>query len=181
MDHRAQSPWPNCSPASTCHRCGSTADVRPPLAARLGTPRTAWAKPRRRVGTDFVHACHSSVTRASDRSFREGRVMSIRCVGSGYIVRADGIFLDPSRYAIHAVVAYADAVSEKERARLGPEAQIDLMLAIVAESHRGRTRGARAVYVAVEGDCELDGFFRVQADQIPREILAQVKSTGTTS
>ena len=96
--------------------------------------------------------------------------MSNRCVRSGYVVRADGILLDPSRYAIHAVVTYDDAVSESERARLAPEAQVDLMLAIVEESRRGRTRGARSVFVAVEGDSELDGFFRVQAEQVPREL-----------
>lgn len=98
--------------------------------------------------------------------------MGYRCARSGYDVRVDGVFLDRSRYAIHAVVRFAPDVTESERERLAPEAQIELLLAIVGESQRGRDRGARMVYVAVEGDRELAGFFRVQAASVPPTRVA---------
>ncbi len=98
--------------------------------------------------------------------------MGFRCTRDGYWVGVDGIFLDRTRYAIHAVVRYLPEASEAERQRLTPEAQVDLLFAIVGESERGRARGARLIYVAVEGDRELAGFFRVERDSIPPELVA---------
>ncbi|HEX4825430.1 MAG TPA: hypothetical protein VFV19_14090 [Candidatus Polarisedimenticolaceae bacterium] len=96
----------------------------------------------------------------------------ICCLHSGYAVRVEGRFLDRSRYAIHAVVTYPHSTSTEERARLAQEAQVDLLVAIAEQSHLGRKRGARFVYVAVEGDRELDDFFRMRAEGVPPELVA---------
>lgn len=90
--------------------------------------------------------------------------MSYRCSHAGYKVQVDGVFLAKTRFVIHAVLDYAERLSEEERERLIPKAQMELLLAIYGESQRGRDRGARTVHVAVEGDRKLEGLFKVRTE-----------------
>jgi hypothetical protein len=93
--------------------------------------------------------------------------MSYRCSRSGYKVEVDGRFLSKTRFVVHAALDYQSGLSEAERQRLTPRAQMELLLAIYGESQRGRHRGARTVHVAVEGDRGLGGLYKVRTEGPP--------------
>jgi hypothetical protein len=105
--------------------------------------------------------------------------MSYRCSHAGYKVQVDGRFLARTRFVIHAVVDYEAGLSEAERQRLCPKAQLELLLAIYGESQRGRDHGARTVHVAVEGDRKLDGLFRLQTIGVRAGATPTVTPTAT--
>jgi hypothetical protein len=96
-----------------------------------------------------------------------GVAMSYRCSRSGYKVEVDGVFLSKTRFVVHAALDYQAGLSEAERERLTPKAQMELLLAIYGESQRGRHRGARTVHVAVEGDRGLGGLYKVRTEGPP--------------
>lgn len=93
--------------------------------------------------------------------------MGYRCSRLRYTLAVEGIFLDRTRFVIHAVVAYSPGLTAVERHRAAAEAQVELLFAIVGESDRGRTQGARSIHVAVDGDDRLAGFFKLRSDEIP--------------
>ena len=85
--------------------------------------------------------------------------MGIQRTRPGYTVRADRRMLGGSRFVIQAALEYSAHVSEKERGRLTPMAQLELLLAIDGEEQRGRLLGGKVVAVEVVGDEGLHRFF----------------------
>ena len=85
--------------------------------------------------------------------------MGIQRTRPGYTVRAERRMLGDSRFVIQAALEYGAGLSEKERGRLSPMAQLELLLAIEGEEERGRLLGAEVVRVEVAGDEPLHRFF----------------------
>jgi len=104
--------------------------------------------------------------------------MGYQSTHPGYTVRVDGIGLGPSRFAIHASVQYESQLTPPERERIVPQAQIELLLAVVGEWEHAIRLGARNVRIAVLGDGHLDRFFRnwVQGQQPPLDSGAERRS-----
>ena len=80
---------------------------------------------------------------------------------SDYSVKIDGGFVEGHKWVIHGIVAYRRILAAKARTDIEAEARTELMLAIARESRLARSQGARSVYVSIEGDDELAGFFRM--------------------
>ena len=101
--------------------------------------------------------------------------MGYQSTHPGYTVRVDGIGLGPSQFAIHAAVQYESQLTPPERERFVPQAQIELLLAVVGEWERAIRLDARTVRIAVLGDGRLDRFFRrwVAGDSPPVDSGAQ--------
>ena len=53
--------------------------------------------------------------------------MGYRCSHSGYTVEVDGVFLSKTRFVVHAALDYRKGLSEAERVRLTPKAQMELL------------------------------------------------------
>jgi hypothetical protein len=85
--------------------------------------------------------------------------MGIQRTRPGYTVWADRQMLGDSKFVIQAALEYGAHLSEKERGRLTPMAQLELLLAIDGEEERGRLLGGRVVGVEVVGDDSLQRFF----------------------
>jgi len=96
--------------------------------------------------------------------------MGYQSTHPGYTVRVDGIGLGPSRFAIHASVQYESQLTPPERERVVPQAQIELLLAVVGEWERAIRLGARTVRIAVLGDGRLDRFFRRWVEGQPPSV-----------
>jgi len=86
---------------------------------------------------------------------------------SGYTVRVDGLLLGETRFVIQGAVEYQAELSEAERDRLTPMAQLELMLAIEGERERGRRLGAETIRVGVVGDEPLYRLFRARSQELP--------------
>jgi len=86
--------------------------------------------------------------------------MRFHAARPGYDVLVRGTFVDPSRFEVLAVVQHDRDLSEPDRGSLLREARLEVMLAILRESERGRRMGARRVFVVVDGDDELADLFR---------------------
>ncbi len=80
---------------------------------------------------------------------------------SDYSVKIEGGFVDGGKWMIHGIVAYRSAQAAKAQSDIEAEARTELMLAIARESRLARAQGARSVYVTIDGDEELAGFFRM--------------------
>lgn len=78
--------------------------------------------------------------------------MDHRYIRPGYCVKVDSLFLARTAFIIEASVRYDAALSDSERKRLSPRAQVDLLLAISGAAERGRRLGADSVTIAVGGD-----------------------------
>jgi len=79
----------------------------------------------------------------------------------GYSVRLDCGFVDESHWLIHGVVAYRPDLAAESKSDVEDEARRELLSAVGRASRSARALGARSVYVTVDGDDEIAGFFRV--------------------
>jgi hypothetical protein len=79
----------------------------------------------------------------------------------GFSVRIDGGAVDHGQWLIHGVVQYRPYLAAESEVDVVGEARRELILAIARASRSARARGARSVYVAVDGDDEIAGFFRM--------------------
>ena len=96
-----------------------------------------------------------------------------------YMVRVDRQMVSDSRFVIQAALEYRGELSDAQRARVTPMAQLELLLAIEGEEERGRLLGAEAVRVEVAGDEPLHRFFggRTRAASA-RALRSQVRPLG---
>jgi hypothetical protein len=79
----------------------------------------------------------------------------------GFALRVCGGFVESGQWLIHGVVEYQPHLAVDSANDVEAEARRELMLAISRASHTARARGARSVYVVVDGDDEVAGFFRL--------------------
>ena len=101
--------------------------------------------------------------------------MGFKCSRPGYSVRVDGLLLGRSRFVIQAAIEYDAVLTDAERDRLTPIAQLEALLAIEGQEERGHRLGARELRVAVVGDEALYRLFRSRAHgraPAPRAQLA---------
>jgi hypothetical protein len=94
--------------------------------------------------------------------------MSIAVGRPGFCVRVEGSLIDPGKWLIHGTVEYRRSQAVESRSDVEAEARQELMLAITRAFRSARARGARSVYVVVEGDDEVAGFFRMLDRQTAR-------------
>jgi hypothetical protein len=78
-----------------------------------------------------------------------------------FSVRVDGGFVDHGQWLIHGVVAYRRQRAAKPRINVEAIARRELILALAQETRTARALGARSVFVVVDGDDEVAGFFRM--------------------
>jgi hypothetical protein len=79
----------------------------------------------------------------------------------GFTVRLCGAFIEPGLWLIHGAVEYAPRSAMDSASDIEAEARRELMLAVSRASRSARAIGARSVYVVVDGDEEVAGFFRI--------------------
>jgi hypothetical protein len=79
----------------------------------------------------------------------------------GFSVRIDGGFVGRHHWLIHGVVAYRPHLAAESKVDLEDEARRELLSAVTRASRSARAQGARSVFVAVDGDDEIAGFFRM--------------------
>jgi hypothetical protein len=79
----------------------------------------------------------------------------------GFSLRVDGGFVDQRQWLIHGVVRYRRHLATGSRSDVEDEARRELLSAVTSASRSARGLGARSVYVAVDGDKEIAGFFRM--------------------
>jgi hypothetical protein len=79
----------------------------------------------------------------------------------GFSVRIDGGFVDRGQWLIHGVVRYRPDLSAASRIDVEDEARREILSAVTRVSRSARVQGARSVYVSVDGDDEIAGFFRM--------------------
>jgi len=79
----------------------------------------------------------------------------------GFSLRIDGGFVDQRQWLIHGVVQYRPHLAAECRRDVEDEARRELLSAVSRVSRSARGQGARSVYVAVDGDDEIAGFFRM--------------------
>jgi hypothetical protein len=79
----------------------------------------------------------------------------------GFSVSVDGGFVDQGQWLIHGVVQYRPYLAVESKADIEDEARRELLSAVTRASRSARGLGARSVYVTVDGDDEIAGFFRM--------------------
>ena len=79
----------------------------------------------------------------------------------GFSLRIDGGFVDQRQWLIHGVVQYRPHLAAESRTDVEDEARRELLSAVTSASRSARGQGARSVYVTVDGDEEIAGFFRM--------------------
>ena len=79
----------------------------------------------------------------------------------GFSLRVDGGFVDQRQWLIHGVVEYGPHLAAESRSDVEDEARRELLSAVTRASRSARGLGARCIYVAVDGDDEIAGFFRM--------------------
>lgn len=79
----------------------------------------------------------------------------------GFVVWVESGFVAPDAWLIHGVVEYRHARAAEARVDVVAEARLELMRTISVESRSARARGVRSVYVVVDGDDDVAGFFRL--------------------
>ena len=79
----------------------------------------------------------------------------------GFSLRIDGGFVDQHQWLIHGVVRYRPHLAAESRGDVEDEARRELLSAVTRVSQSARGLGARSVYVTVDGDDEIAGFFRM--------------------
>ena len=98
--------------------------------------------------------------------------MGFNCTRQGYSVRVDGLLLGQSRFVIQAAIEYDAVLTDAERERLAPLAQLETLLAIEGEEARGLRLGVRDLRVGVVGDEALYRLFRTRSIPRPPAQLA---------
>ena len=96
--------------------------------------------------------------------------MSMQRFRPGYTVRVDSQMVGDAEVVIEAALEYWAYLSEAERARLTPKAQLELLLAIQGERERGRLLDGKAVRVEVSGDESLHRFLDGRT-KVPVKLL----------
>jgi hypothetical protein len=91
----------------------------------------------------------------------EATVTSYAFDRPGFSVRVDGGFVDSGKWMIHGVVAYGSHLTTGARRDVEIDARRALVLAVARDTRSARELGARAIYVLVEGDDQVAGFFRM--------------------
>lgn len=119
------------------------------------------------------------------RAASGGYTMGYQCSRPGVNVRVDGLMLTETHFVIQAAVEYDSSLSDAERERLAPRAQIELLLAIEGEEARARRLGAKSVRVGVVGDERLYRLFRAASQEPPpadaeRPSVARPARRGTS-
>ena len=105
--------------------------------------------------------------------------MGIQRSRPGYTVWVDRRMFGDARFVIEAALEYRAGLSDAQRERLTPMAQLELLLAIEGEEERGRLLGAEAVRVEVTGDEPLHRFFRGKTGPAKTKAFwAQVRTLG---
>jgi len=89
----------------------------------------------------------------------------------GFSLRLDGGLVDHGQWLIHGVVQYRPHLARESRSDVEDEARRELLLAVSRASQSARNQGARSVYVAVDGDAEIAGFFRMLQREGRRRCL----------
>jgi hypothetical protein len=79
----------------------------------------------------------------------------------GFSVRLSAGFVDRRQWMIHGVVEYRLAETGESRLDVETNARRELMFAISRLSSSARSRGARSMYVFVDGDEQFSGFYRL--------------------
>jgi len=79
----------------------------------------------------------------------------------GFSLRIDGGFVDQRQWLIHGVVQYRPHLAVESKSDVEDEARRELLSAVSRVSRSARGQGARSVYVTVDGDDEIAGFFRM--------------------
>jgi len=87
---------------------------------------------------------------------------------SGFSVRVDGGFVDDTTWLIHGIVAFRPHPARDASRDVETAARRQLVLAIGRESRMARDLGARAIYVFLEGDREIAGFYQMLVPQAIR-------------
>jgi len=94
-------------------------------------------------------------------SAAEAAATSYEMKRPGFSLHVDGGSIDPSTWMIHAVLVYRPHLAMEAESDVEADGRRELVLAIAGDARAARERGARSIYVVVEGDEELAGFFRV--------------------
>lgn len=79
----------------------------------------------------------------------------------GYSVRVDGGFVDSGQWLIHGIVEYGSEGHGPSQDDVAAEARRELVTVISEEARVARARGAKQIYVVVDGDEEVAGLFRM--------------------
>jgi hypothetical protein len=79
----------------------------------------------------------------------------------GFSLRINGGFVDQHQWLIHGVVRYRPHLAAESRSEVEDEARRELLTAVTCVSRSARGQGARSVYVTVDGDNQIAGFFRM--------------------
>jgi hypothetical protein len=87
----------------------------------------------------------------------------------GFSVRVEGGFVGHGTWLNHAVVAYRPHAVVEAGGDVTADGRLQVSLAIASLSQSARVLGARSVYVLVEGDSQVAGFFRVSDATPDRE------------
>ena len=98
----------------------------------------------------------------------EPAVTSCELDRPGLSVRIDGGWVDHGMWLIHAVAVYRPHLTVEATSDVQADGRRELILAIAGEARAARERGARSVYVVVEGDDEVAGFFRILNPRLRR-------------
>ena len=77
-----------------------------------------------------------------------------------YNVRVDGQLLGETQFVIEAVITYPPYLTTLERESVVPGAYMEALLGVLGEWERGERLGAKTVRITVQGDDDLDRFFR---------------------
>ena len=104
--------------------------------------------------------------------------MGIQRSRPDYTVWVDRRRFGDSRFVIEAALEYRPGLTEAQRERLTPMAQLELLLAIQGEEERGRLLGAESVRVRVFGDERLQGFFGGRTHAARKVIEAYARPLG---
>lgn len=96
--------------------------------------------------------------------------MAYVCRHPAFTVTVESGFVEKGRFAVHGRVSYAPKVARGIRNSAETAALLAMIAGISRESQSGRERGARRVYISVDGDRGLSGIFRriARRNRLPR-------------
>ena len=95
----------------------------------------------------------------------EAAITSYALHRTGFSVRVDGGFVENSTWLIHGVVAFRPHLVDCATQDVETVARRHLILAIGRESRTARDLGAHSIYVFLEGDGGIAGFYQMLVPQ----------------
>jgi hypothetical protein len=101
--------------------------------------------------------------------------------GRGYSIHVDGGFIDKGQWLVHGVVTYRPYAVSRAPIDVSAEARRKVVLAVARETRSACARGARSVYVLVDGDDALGGLFRYRPNRDSRDRFSSLTLGGNRS